>query len=126
MHTLTTPIQYSTGSPNQRNWGKKKREREKEIEKTASKSESESVSHSVMSDFLQSHGLSMEFSRQEYCSGLPFPSPGDLPDSGMEPVSPVLQAYSLSSVLPGKEEVKLYVDFTICYLTELRFLVLFI
>ena len=31
--------------------------------------------------------LSMEFSRQEYCSGLPFPSPGDLPDPGIEPAS---------------------------------------
>ena len=35
---------------------------------------------------------SMEFSRQEYWSGLPLPSPGDLPDSGIEPGSPVLQA----------------------------------
>ena len=34
--------------------------------------------------------LSMEFPRQEYCSGLPFPSPGDLLDSGMEPTSPAL------------------------------------
>ena len=34
--------------------------------------------------------LSMGFSRQEYWSGLPFPSPGDLPDPGIEPVSPVL------------------------------------
>ena len=39
--------------------------------------------------------LSMEFSRQEYWSGLPFPSPGDLPDPGTEPVSPKLQADSL-------------------------------
>ena len=39
--------------------------------------------------------MSMEFSRQEYCSGLPFPSPGDLPHSGMEPGSPALQAESL-------------------------------
>ena len=39
--------------------------------------------------------LSMGFSRQEYWSGLPFPSPGDLPDSGIEPMSPVLQADSL-------------------------------
>ena len=31
--------------------------------------------------------LSVEFSRQEYWSGLPFPTPGDLPDSGIEPVS---------------------------------------
>ena len=34
--------------------------------------------------------LSMEFSRQEYWSGLPFPSPGDLPDPGIEPRSPAL------------------------------------
>ena len=34
--------------------------------------------------------LSMEFSRQEYWSGLPFPSPGDLPDSGIKPMSPAL------------------------------------
>ena len=33
---------------------------------------------------------SMEFSRQEYCNGLPFPSPGDLPDPGIEPGSPAL------------------------------------
>ena len=33
--------------------------------------------------------LSMEFSRQEYWIGLPFPSPGDLPDPGIEPTSPV-------------------------------------
>ena len=32
--------------------------------------------------------LSMGFSKQEYCSGLPFPPPGDLPDPGIEPVSP--------------------------------------
>ena len=34
--------------------------------------------------------LSMGFPRQEYCSGLPFPSPGDLPDPGVEPRSPAL------------------------------------
>ena len=39
----------------------------------------------------------MEFSRQEYWSGLPFPSPGDLPDPGIEPGSPTLQADSLPS-----------------------------
>ena len=39
--------------------------------------------------------LSMGFSRQEYWSGLPFPSPGDLPDSGIEPGSPALHADSL-------------------------------
>ena len=38
--------------------------------------------------------LSVGFFRQEYWSGLPFPSPGDLPDPGIEPISPVLQACS--------------------------------
>ena len=41
--------------------------------------------------------LSMGFSRQEYWSGLPFPSPGDLPNPGIEPGSPKLQADSLPS-----------------------------
>ena len=41
--------------------------------------------------------LSMGFPRQEYWSGLPIPSPGDLPDSGIELVSPALQADSLLS-----------------------------
>ena len=41
--------------------------------------------------------LSMGFSRQEYWSGLPFPSPGDLPDPGIEPGSPTLQGDSLPS-----------------------------
>ena len=45
---------------------------------------------------------SMEFSRQEYWSGLPFPSPGDLPDPGMEPRSPALQVDSLPSEPLGK------------------------
>ena len=45
---------------------------------------------------------SMGFSRQEYWSGLPLPSSGDIPDSGMEPRSPILQADSLPSELPGK------------------------
>ena len=44
----------------------------------------------------------MEFSRQEYWSGLPIPSPGDLPDPGIEPGSPALQADSLPSEPPGK------------------------
>ena len=39
----------------------------------------------------------MEFSRQEYWSGLLFPSPGDLPDPGIEPGSPILQADTLLS-----------------------------
>ena len=44
---------------------------------------------------------SMEFSRQDYWSGLPFPSPGDLPDLGIEPRSPTLQTDSLPSDPPG-------------------------
>ena len=43
--------------------------------------------------------LSMGFSRQEYWSGLPLPSPGDLPDPGVEPKSPALQADSLPTEL---------------------------
>ena len=46
--------------------------------------------------------LSMEFSKQEYWSGQPFPSPGDLPDPGIEPRSPTLRADSLPSEPPGK------------------------
>ena len=46
--------------------------------------------------------LSMEFSRQEDWSGLPFPSPGDPPNPGIEPGSPTLRADSLLSELPGK------------------------
>ena len=44
----------------------------------------------------------MGFSRKEYWSGLPFPSPGDLPDPGIEPGSPALQADSFPSEPPGK------------------------
>ena len=46
--------------------------------------------------------LFMGFSRQEYWSGLSFPSPADLPDPGIKPVSPALQADSLSTEPPGK------------------------
>ena len=51
--------------------------------------------------------LSMEFSRQEYCSGLPFSPPGDLPDTGMKPESPALQG----DYLPSEPVGKFYVDF---------------
>ena len=44
----------------------------------------------------------ISFSRQQYWSGLPLPSPGDLPHPGIEPRSPALQADSLLSGLPGK------------------------
>ena len=61
------------------------------------------VSRSVTSDSLQPHGphgvhqppLSVKFSRQEYWSRLPFPSPGELPISGIQPGSPAWQANSL-------------------------------
>ena len=46
--------------------------------------------------------LSMGFSRQEYWSGLPFPSPGNLPDPGIKPGSPALQADSLPFEPSGK------------------------
>ena len=44
----------------------------------------------------------MEFCRQEYWSGLLFPSPGDLPEPGIEPGSPALQADTLPFELTGK------------------------
>ena len=68
------------------------------------------VSRSVVSDSVtpwsvaRQAPLSMEFSRQEYWSWLPFPSPGDLPDPGMEPRSPALQADSSLSEPPGKQQ----------------------
>ena len=49
--------------------------------------------------------LSMEFYWQEYWSGLPFPSPGDLPNLGIKPRSPALQPNSLPSEPPGKPPV---------------------
>ena len=54
--------------------------------------------------------LSMGFSRQEYGSGVPFPSPGDPPDPGIEPRSPALQADALPSEPPGNlHSTKFYV-----------------
>ena len=47
----------------------------------------------------------MGFSRQEFWSGLPFPSPGDLPNPGIEPGSPALEADTLTSEPPGKTNV---------------------
>ena len=49
--------------------------------------------------------LSMGFSRQEYWIGLPFPSPGDLPNPGIEPSSPALQADALTSEPPGNPAI---------------------
>ena len=50
--------------------------------------------------------LFMGFSRQEHWSGQPFPSPGDLPDPRIEPVSPTLQADSLPSEPPGRPQIQ--------------------
>ena len=50
----------------------------------------------------------MEFSRQEYWSGLPFPSPGDLPNPGIEPGSPALQVDALPSEPPGNPSSNTY------------------
>ena len=47
---------------------------------------------------------SMRFPRQEYWSGLPFPSPGDLPDPGIEPETPAFQADALISEPPGNKQ----------------------
>ena len=56
---------------------------------------------------------SMGFSRQEYCSGLPFPSPGDLPNPGIEPKSPTWQEDALSSEPPGNTEKGKAIPFSI-------------
>ena len=66
---------------------------------------SESGSRSVVSDSLWPHGLtiqSIEFSRPEYCSGQPFPSPGALPNPGIEPRSLTLQMFSLPADHKGR------------------------
>ena len=76
------------------------------------------VSHSVVSDcaipwtVACQAPLSTEFSRQEYWSGKPFPSLGDLPNPGIKPESPALQADSLLSEPPGKPMGKTEVRFT--------------
>ena len=58
---------------------------------------------------------SMGFSRQEYWSGLPFPSPGDLPDPGIEPGSPTLQVDTLTSEPPGKPTLTLFKGYLLQY-----------
>ena len=70
------------------------------------------LSFSVTSDSWWPHGLCSPgscpwgFSRQEYWSGLPFPSPGDLPDPRIEPRSPPLQVDSLPSEPPGSPSTR--------------------
>ena len=58
---------------------------------------------------------SMGFSRQEYWSGLPFPSPGDLPDPGIEPKPPAFQADALTSEPPG-----IFSSFSSCFRCKVR------
>ena len=58
-----------------------------------------------MGDITHQAPMTMGFIRQEYWSGLPFPSPGDLPDPGMEPRSPALQPDSLLFEPPVKQSV---------------------
>ena len=77
-------------------------------------------SHSAMSDSCAPRtiacqaSLSMRFPRQGYWNGLPFPSPGDLLDSGIETASPAMQAVSFiagrffATEPPGKPSYKLY------------------
>ena len=55
--------------------------------------------------------LSLGFSRQEYWSGLPFPPPGDVPDPGTEPASPMFPVMQVDSLMLshwGKPSTKLY------------------
>ena len=54
----------------------------------------------------------MGFSRQEYWSELPFPSPGDIPDPGIEPWSPTMQADSLLSEPSGNILEQFFIHFT--------------
>ena len=53
-------------------------------------------------DCTRAASLSLKFPMQEYWSGLPFPSPGNLPNPGIKPGSPALQTDSLPTELPGK------------------------
>ena len=73
---------------------------------TCLKSESESLSHvqffATPRTVAHQDPLSMEFSRQECWTGLPFPSPGDFPNPGIVPGSPALQADSLPTEQPRK------------------------
>ena len=62
------------------------------------------MSDSLVTPWTVAHqaSLSMGFSRREYQSGLPFPSPGDLPDPGIEPSSPALAGGFFTTESPGK------------------------
>ena len=58
--------------------------------------------------------LAMDFSRQEYWNGLPFPSPGNLPNAGIEPRYPAFQADSLPSEPPGRLHIYVNIFMNIC------------
>ena len=62
--------------------------------------------------------LTQDFSRQEYWSGLPFPFTGDLPNPGIRPESPALQADSLPSEPPGNPRIYLILDYLLFALFE--------
>ena len=64
---------------------------------------------------------SMGVSRTECWSGLPFPSPGDLPDPGIEPRSPALRADALPSAPSGKQAVIVYVPRVIIFMVFMAF-----
>ena len=69
--------------------------------------------------------LSMGFSRQEYWSGLPCPSPGDLPNPGIKPRSSALQVDSLPSEPPGKVADYLSIYLSIIYLPTNKSIIFF-
>ena len=70
--------------------------------------------------------LSVGFSRQEYWNGLPFPSPGDLPQPGIEPGSPALQVDFLPSKPPGKSiSILFYYYYLFIYLFIFNLLVFY-
>ena len=62
--------------------------------------------------------LSMGFPRQEHWSGLPFPSPGDLPDLGMEPVSPALADGFFTTEPLGKHYKTFYKSVNCCNIRD--------
>ena len=101
----------AASSPTQIPWqkekGKKERKRERKDMSSTEPAVSSGLSLSRVRLFATPWTVaqappSTGFSRQEYWSGLPFPSPGDLPDPGIKPRSPALQADYLTSEPPGK------------------------
>ena len=64
----------------------------------------------------------MEFSKQEYWSGLPFPTPGDLPHPGIEPLSPTLADGFFTPVSPGKFLDPLKATGDVCDMWQIGFI----